>query len=85
MEQNPTYDSVASPGPEEPGVEPGRIGDLPHEPSARTAGRHGHAAGLRLGPDAIPEQAHYHTTERESGYGGTGDQPRVSSDHRPGT
>ena len=37
------------------------------------------------GAEAMPDRADEHTTEHESGYGGKGHEPRVSSDQRPDT
>jgi hypothetical protein len=75
----------------------GPNGALPHEAcdpdeaarSGRRPGWSGPGADLDpeldLGAEAVPERAHLHTTEHESGYGGKHGQPRISSDQRPGT
>jgi hypothetical protein len=83
MERDSTASSPGGALPDEAGDprEPARSG---HEPPIRGS-EPDHDRGLDVGTEAIPEQAHLHTTEHESGYGGKHGQPRVSSDQRPGT
>jgi hypothetical protein len=69
-----------------------RIGEPDSAPSderdstGRETKRGQHAArSVDAGAEATPDDISDHTTEHESGYGGKQEQPRVSSDQRPGT
>ncbi|GEM_PF-4266026 len=82
----PDPEHPGEPQPESTEQEPKEAGpaDPAHMPPGHT--EHGHGPETRLGgtPEAMPPDRH-HTTEHESGYGGKKDQPRTSSDQRPGT